>query len=282
MHACMHASLAVQLHVYSSHKLCVPVWQSLWCNAWCADMQGWTCVRIVVSWLQVEEHCSPGQHFQLILVESKHSAWWYVHRPIPPATSHLLKLFRVPHNSIYFTCFFAFDAVLALISCYKHAVRPGLSMIMTNVVSFYMSMRLASCRCRLMAPASQQEHTAIFAHWYTPVKRVLPLLQSVVLLSTLFLYLVWGIHAVSSSLRTSPTFWVWGHLLSTQSASQAGSVADSHISRDDVQLFWSRFHRYVNRFFCSAMMRINGVVLGRRYNCSSAVHSVLLTSSAIA
>ena len=46
---CMQTILAWQLRVYSMHKLCVPVWQSLQCRAWCADLQGGAYLRIVVS-----------------------------------------------------------------------------------------------------------------------------------------------------------------------------------------------------------------------------------------
>ncbi len=41
------------LHVCNKHRLCVPVWHSLHCNAGCAYLEGCTCVNFCVSSLQV-------------------------------------------------------------------------------------------------------------------------------------------------------------------------------------------------------------------------------------
>lgn len=88
------------------HKLCVPAWQPLQCNALCAYLKSWTCSSICASWLL--RRSVPPAHFwlhitavligscSLFLRTASNMSDGMHASQLQPAASHLLTIFCRP------------------------------------------------------------------------------------------------------------------------------------------------------------------------------------------
>ena len=158
------------------------------------------------------------------------SIYTYVHRPIPPVIcSKLLEFSATDNISLVFLHFLQCQRWYPVTSI---AARPGLGMIMTNVGFFQMSMRLASCRCRSMATASQQVLQLVYCD--TQAHCNLCALESCQKSVKNFAIAKCSAHVNNVSKNLSDLYLVWGTHSCFIQLRQAGSVADSHNPEDFV------------------------------------------------